>query len=73
MPGPPLSAPAGSASPLRQKLRFVLGMAQIAGVGLSLGLLVSSGLTPLAVGAVLGTCLLTAASLLLFARPRRGS
>jgi hypothetical protein len=46
-------------------------MAQIAGAGLSLGLLVSSGLTPLALGAVLGTCLLTAASLLLFRWPGR--
>ena len=72
MPSPPLSAPAGSASPVRQKLRFVLGMAQIAGVGLSLGLLVSSGLTPLALGAVMATCLVTAASVLLFGgRSRR--
>lgn len=66
MPGPPLPSFAWRSSPARLKLRFVLGMAQIAGVGLSLGLLVSSGLTPLFLGAVVGTCLLTAASLLLF-------
>ncbi|MGH9576674.1 MAG: hypothetical protein ACRD3R_04475 [Terriglobales bacterium] len=48
-------------------------MAQIAGVGLSVGLLVSSGLTPLSLGAVLGTCLLTAASVLFFRGPRRRS
>jgi hypothetical protein len=52
-------------------LRFVLGMAQIAGVGLSLGLLVSSGLTPLALGAVMATCLVTAVSVLLFGSHRR--
>lgn len=71
MPGRQLPPPTSS-SP-RLKLRFVLGMAQIAGVGLSLGLLLSSGLTPLALGAVLGTCLLTLTSLLLFGRRGRNS
>lgn len=66
MPGREISQPAGRLTPTRLKLRFVLGMVQIAGVGFSLGLLYSSGLTALALGAVLGTCLLTAASLLLF-------
>jgi hypothetical protein len=37
-----------SASP---KLRFVIGMLQIAGVGFSLGIIVTQGLTTLAVGA----------------------
>jgi len=66
MPGRPLPPHAGRPSTAHGKLRFVLGMAQIAGVGLSLGLLVSSGLTPLALGAVVATCLLTGVSLLLF-------
>lgn len=70
MPGRPLPRPATSP---RLKPRFVLGMAQIAGVGLSLGLLVSSGLTPLALGAVLGTCLLTVASLPFFHERGRAS
>lgn len=73
MPGRPLPQSAGGLSPARAKLRFVLGMAQIAGVGVSLGLLVSSGLTPLALGAVVATCLLTAVSVLLFGGPRRSS
>jgi hypothetical protein len=47
-------------------------MVQIAGVGLSLGLLVSSGLTPLALGAVVVTCLLTTISVLLFGGRDRG-
>jgi len=70
MPGRLLPPPVSS-SP-RLKLRFVLGMAQIAGAGLSLGLLVFSGLTPLALGAVVATCLLTGVSLLLFRGWRRG-
>jgi len=69
MPGR-LLPPPDSSSP-RLKLRFVLGMGQIAGAGLSLGLLVFSGLTPLALGAVVATCLLTGVSVVLFGSHRR--
>jgi hypothetical protein len=48
-------------------------MGQIAGAGLSLGLLVFSGLTPLALGAVVATCLLTGVSVVLFGSHRHRS
>ena len=66
MPGHELPQASGKTRTAHWKLRFFLGMAQIAGVGFSLGLLFSSGVTPLALAAVLGTCLLTATSWLLF-------
>jgi hypothetical protein len=71
MHGRELSAPGGP-RPARSKLRLALGLGQIAGVGFSLGLLYSSGLTPLVLGAVVGTCLLTAVSVLLFGGRNRG-
>ncbi len=47
-------------------LRLALGMLQIAGVGMSLALLLFSGVTKLSLAAVVCTCLTTCVSVLLF-------
>jgi len=48
------------------KLRFALGMLQIAGVGMSLGIISEQGLTGLALAFVVGTTLIAIISSLLF-------
>jgi hypothetical protein len=52
----------------RSRTRFVLGMLQIAGVGLSLGLIIAGGINPLSVAAVVVTTAIALVSVLL--RPR---
>jgi hypothetical protein len=50
----------------RQRLRFTVGMIEIAGVGLSLGIIWVQGLTTLAVIALVATTALSVANLFLF-------
>ena len=57
-------------------VRLLLGILQITGVGLSLGLLVFAGITTPSLVAVVCTCLITCVSVLVFGRwsksdPRR--
>ena len=53
-----------------ETLRLVLGFAQMFGACLGIVMLVSSGLTPAALGVALGTTALTLVSRRLFARRR---
>lgn len=53
-------------------VQFILGFLQMFGAAFSLGLLVVSGITPLALGAVLITGMLTTSSILLFRVWKRG-
>jgi len=53
-------------------VQFILGFLQMFGVAFSLGLLVMGGITPLALGAVLTTGILTTISILLFRVWKRG-
>jgi hypothetical protein len=48
------------------KCRFALGMLQIAGVGMSLGIMSRQGLTALAMAFIVGTTLIAVISALLF-------
>ncbi len=54
------------ASAGRQRLRFAIGMIQIAGVGFSLGIIWVQGLTVLAILALVATTSLSVASLCIF-------
>lgn len=56
----------GRASARRQRLRFAIGMIEIAGVGFSLGIIAAQGLTFLAVIALVATTALSIASLYVF-------
>ena len=53
-------------------LRLVLGMLQITGVGMSLALLLYTGLTTPSLVAVVCTCLTTCISVMLFGASRKG-
>lgn len=53
------------------RLRFLLGMAQMAGAVIAVTLLVEVGVTALSLTAVALTCALTTVSLLLFGRDER--
>jgi hypothetical protein len=50
----------------RQRLRFTIGMIEIAGVGFSLGIISYQGLTMLAVIALVATTALSISSMFLF-------
>lgn len=54
----------------RETFRLVLGFAQMFGACLGIVMLVSSGLTPAALGVALGTTVLTLVSRRLFVRRR---
>ncbi len=54
------------ASSRRQKMRFVLGMIEIAGVGFSLGIISAQGVTVLAIVALLATTSVSVATLFIF-------
>ena len=56
--------------PRWRRLRFALGVAQMAGAALAMALLMASGITRVTLFATALTSLVTAASLLLFGRHR---
>lgn len=69
-----LSAPRSIDRSVRRwaNVQFILGFLQMFGAAFSLGLLVVSGITPLVLGAVLITGMLTTISILLFRVWKRG-
>jgi len=69
-----LSAPRSIDRSVRRwaTVQFILGSLQMFGAAFSLGLLVVGGITPLALGAVLLTGMLTTTSIILFRVWKRG-